>query len=106
MSREFAFPGTRPKYAPDRVVALRHLALVLDVDPHKRTIAGTATWHARLVARDLRALELDAVELTIDKVTIDGKPVAFRHDGRRLRVELPAKVAAEVALALDYHGSP
>ena len=43
MSREFAFPGTRARYAPDRVVDIQHIALVLDVDPAKRTVAGTAT---------------------------------------------------------------
>ena len=35
-------------------------------------------------------IELDAVELTIDKVTVGGKPATFRHDGKKLRVELPA----------------
>jgi aminopeptidase N len=113
-SRDFAFPGTRARYAPDRVVQLRHLALVLDVDPHKRAIAGTATLHAALVDPEATALELDAVELDIAKVTIDGKPATFRHDGKRLRVELPGKLAgptidrsaSDFALAIDYRGAP
>ena len=50
MIREFAFPGTRPRYAPDRVVDIQHIALVLDVDPTKRTVAGTATLRARAIA--------------------------------------------------------
>ena len=43
MAREFAFPGTRPRWAPDRVVDIQHLALVLAIDPVARTVAGTAT---------------------------------------------------------------
>src|SRR5262245_65758366 len=85
MAREFAFPGTRPRYAPDRVVDIQHIGLVLDVDPAKRTVSGTATLRGMVIAPATRVIELDAVELTIDKVTSGGKPVPYRHDGRQLR---------------------
>jgi aminopeptidase N len=108
VNREFAFPGTRARFAPDRVVDIQHIALVLDVDPAKRTVAGTSTLRAMVIAPNTRTVELDAVELTIDKVTVNGKPAQFRHDGRRLRVELPAALAsgAELTLAIDYKGAP
>jgi aminopeptidase N len=107
MSREFAFPGTRPRYAPDRVVDIQHIALVLEVDPGKRAVAGTATLRATAITAT-RAVELDAVELTIEKVTANGKPATFRHDGRRLRVELSAQIApgGALELAIDYKGAP
>ncbi|HEY5927990.1 MAG TPA: hypothetical protein VIV11_40165, partial [Kofleriaceae bacterium] len=63
MAREFAFPGTRPRFAPDRVVDIQHIALVLDVDPTKRTVAGTATLRAMVIAPNTKVVELDAVEL-------------------------------------------
>jgi len=108
MSREFAFPGTRPRFAPDRVVDIEHIALVLDVDPTKRTVSGTATLHAMVIAPDTKVVELDAVELTIDKVAVAGKATQFRHDGKRVRVELPSALAAgaELTLAIDYKGAP
>src|SRR5579862_1410670 len=107
MSREFAFPGTRPKFAADRVVDIQHLALVLDVDPIKRTVAGTATLRAAAIAAT-KTITLDAVELTIDKVTVGGKSATFRHDGKKLRVELPSPAAAgaELVVAIDYKGAP
>jgi aminopeptidase N len=108
MSREFAFPGTRPRYAPDRVVDIQHIALVLDVDPAKRQVAGVATLRGMVIAPGTKQVELDAVELTIDKVTVGGKAAPFRHDGRKLRVELPAALAAgaELTLTIDYKGAP
>jgi aminopeptidase N len=108
MSREFAFPGTRPRYAPDRVVDIQHIGLVLDVDPARRTVSGSATLRGMVIAAGTRTIELDAVELTIDKVTAAGKAVTYRHDGRKLRVELPAPLAtgAEWSLAIDYKGAP
>ena len=108
MNREFAFPGTRAKFAPDRVVDIRHLALELEVDPRQRTMAGTATLRCAVIAPGTRAVELDAVELQIERVTAGGVEVPFRHDGRRLRVELAAPLAtgAELVLAVTYRGTP
>jgi aminopeptidase N len=108
MNREFAFPGTRPRYAPDRTVDIQHIALEIEVDPAKRTVAGTATLRCAVIAREMRAVELDAVELVIDKVIANGSGVAFRHDGRKLYVELAKPLAAgtELVLAIDYRGAP
>ena len=108
MNREFAFPGTRAKFAPDRPVVVRHLALELAVDPRARALTGTATLRCSVIAAGTRTVELDAVELEIDAVTAGGKPAPFRHDGRRLRVELPAPLDAgsELILAITYRGTP
>lgn len=108
MNREFAFPGTRPKFAPDRVVDIQHIALAIDVDPAKRSVAGTATLRGRVIAPGTRALELDAVELVIEGVTALGSPVVWKHDGRRLRIELaaPLSAGAELVVAVAYHGAP
>ncbi|HEY0190571.1 MAG TPA: M1 family aminopeptidase [Kofleriaceae bacterium] len=108
MNREFAFPGTRPKWAPDRVVDIQHVALVIEVDPAARRVAGTATLHTRVIAPDPVAVELDAVELVIEAVTVNGAGAGFRHDGRRLRVELAggAPAGSELVIAVRYHGSP
>ena len=103
MNREFAFPGTKPRYAPDRVVDIQHIALAIEVDPSKRMVAGTATLTCKAIV-PTKSIELDAVELTIEKVSVNGKPAAFRHDGRKLRVEVPS--AAELAIAIEYKGAP
>src|SRR5580692_561744 len=107
MSREFAFPGTRPKFAPDRVVDIVHIALVLDVDPAARSVAGTATLRTTALGQT-RSVELDAVELEIASVTANGKPAAYRHDGKKLRVELVRELQPgdELVLAIEYSGSP
>nr|HEX4316931.1 M1 family aminopeptidase [Kofleriaceae bacterium] len=108
MSREFALPGTRKRYAADRVIDIEHLALVLDVDPARRAISGTATLRARALAAHTRTIELDAVELEIESVRLSNQPVPFRHDGKKLRVELPAPLAigSALELAIAYRGSP
>jgi aminopeptidase N len=108
MSREFAFPGTRKRFAADRVVDIEHLALVLDVDPTHRTVAGSVAMRARGLAAGARTVELDAVDLTIEDVAVDGTAATFRHDGKKLRVELAAPLAVGTELAIDirYRGAP
>ena len=106
MAREFAFPGTQPKFAPDRVVDILHIVLELEVDPAARTVAGTATLRAAALA-PTKVVELDAVELTIDEVTANGKAAAFRHDGKKLRIELAQAARSrpsELVLAITYRG--
>src|SRR5262245_50270864 len=80
MHREFALPGTRPRWAPDRVVDIQHLALELAVDPAKRGITGTVTLRVAVIAPDTRSVELDAVELEIERVTVGGAAAGFSHD--------------------------
>jgi len=103
VNREFAFPGTRPRYAPDRVVDIQHIALAIEVDPVKRSVAGTATLTCAVIV-PTKVVELDAVELTIEKVAVNGKATTFRHDGRKLRVDVPG--AEQLAIAIEYKGAP
>ena len=108
MNREFAFPGTRARYAPDRVIDLHHLALELEVDPAKRSVAGTVTLRGEVIAAHASSVELDAVELQIDKVTANGVAAGFQHDGKKLRVDLarPLAAGAELVIAVSYRGAP
>src|SRR5688572_5867975 len=108
MPREFALPGTRPKYARDRVVDVEHLKLVLDIDPEARRVRGTAHLTCTAIVAGTRWVDLDAVELTIGKVRVDTETVDWSHDGRVLRVDLRDELGAgdRVDIAIEYEGSP
>jgi aminopeptidase N len=108
MSREFALPGTRPRWAPDRVVDVEHIRLAIDVDPTARRINGLVALTASVIAPGTRFVELDAVELDVRGVTAAGAPLLFTHDGRRLRVDLgaPRPTGDRITLEIAYAGSP
>lgn len=108
MSREFAFPGTRPRFAPDRVVDIEHIALRLSIDLAARSVAGEVRLSFRVIAPETTWIELDAVELEIRGVHLAGAPLEFRHDGNKLRVRLPAAqpAGAQHHLDIDYRGAP
>ncbi|MFT3698226.1 MAG: M1 family aminopeptidase [Kofleriaceae bacterium] len=102
MSREFAFPGTTPKFAADRVVDIQHIKLEIEVDPAEKTVAGTATLTATRLAPADR-VELDAVELEISAVTVNGKTAVWKHDGRKLVIETAAD---QLEIEIAYRGAP
>jgi aminopeptidase N len=108
MSREFAFPGTRPRFAPDRVVDIEHLALRLALDVEARAVRGEVELTFAVIAPGTHWIELDAVELSVERVALGDAALEFRHDGRRLRVRLPAPQpsGARHRLTIGYAGTP
>jgi aminopeptidase N len=92
MRRPFALPGTRPRYAPDRVVDVEHIRIEVRLDVKDRRIDGVCETRIVPIADDLTALELDAVEMDIKRVTLGpgekGEPLPYAYDGHRLRIQL------------------
>ncbi len=78
-----------PRYAPDRDVDVKRLALELDVDFEKREVRGTATLDLEAIRTPLAALVLDAVDLDVARVLVDGAPRDFAPTGEKLRIEGP-----------------
>ena len=60
--------GNQRKYARDREIDVRHLKLDLTPDFRKRTLRGVSRMTFAPIAKPLRQLELDAVDLAIDSI--------------------------------------
>lgn len=107
MKREFALPGARARYSPDRVCAVRHIKLDVALDVEARRIAGTCTLSLSPLVSGSPWLRLDAVELEIASVTRDGRALEHLHDGKILRVSLGKVSEGEVFdLEIAYAGRP
>ena len=100
--RAFALPGTEPSYPPDRPVVLRHLHLDVRVDPTECTVDGRCTLSLMPIADRVERVRLDASDLEIDDVWVQGHPEAasFDYDGRHLDVHLPAPATLGEALTV------
>lgn len=114
-SAAIAGPGNGAKdanplrYAPDREVDIRHLALDVTPDFAKRAVAGRAVWTFRPIAKPLRVLKLDAVNLTVSAVTAEGAKVGgTENTGKQLLVTFaePIPAGQEVKVAVDYRAEP
>ncbi len=108
MHRSFPFPGARPRFAPDRVVDVEHIKLDLTLDVPRKKVSGSCTTTLTPILDGVRHVELDAVDLEILAVTLDGKPLRHTHDGAKLRVDLgkPRKAGHKLDVVVKYRATP
>lgn len=84
--RPFMRKGTEPKWCRDRFVDVRHIKIEIAPDFDGKSIEGTVTHTIAPIRDDTEHLVLDACEMQIDAVEVDGRKVEFHHDGDKLTV--------------------
>jgi aminopeptidase N len=103
--RAFALPGAKLQYGPDKAVDVEHIDLHLRPDLKERRLDGVCTTTVRAFDEPVARLTMDAVDLRIERVERDGKPLAFSHDGRHLQITLEPAIAAgeQTKIAIAYY---
>jgi aminopeptidase N len=103
-----ALPGDRPQWPRDRAFAIHHSKIDVRLDVERRSVSGTVTHTVSPFNNNLRAVAFDAVEQTIESVSVGGKPASFTYDGLRLMVELetPRNRGDEFRIAIAYSAAP
>lgn len=103
----FHIPGASRHLPPDKEFHAEHIAIQLKVDLEKKQISGTCRTRLLPLRSGIGALHLDAREMRIAGVTLDGASVPFEHDGHVLTVSPSAPLAtAPHELAVDYSAEP
>jgi aminopeptidase N len=102
--KSFELPGAKPHYNPDRPGQVNHITLDLDLDLAHQRYSGTCTIQITPIRNGINALTLDAVNLHIQSVHIDGHPQNFDYDGELLTVRLstPTQAGQPLKLAIAY----
>ena len=112
--KSFQMPGAKPHYNPDRPGQVEHIALDLELDIAQQAIAGTCKIRLRPVRDGITELDLDAVSLRIDRVTISDRIEAkpnpdkanskFDYDGEFLKIYLnePTQAGVPIEIAIAY----
>ncbi len=102
--KSFQLPGSRPHYNPDRPGQVEHICLDLTLDIPNQSFAGSCTISLNPVRSGIDSLTLDAVNLNIQGVEIDGTSHEFNYDGELLHIPLKLDVVTGKVLkvAIDY----
>ena len=77
-TRSFELPGARPHYNPDRPGQVDHILLNLVLDIPNQSFKGTCTITITPVRAGIKQLTMDAVDLEIESVLVDGISQEFR----------------------------
>ncbi len=98
----------RLNYAPDRDVAVLHLALDVTPDFKQRTVAGTATLQFKPIAKPVQELKLDAVDLSVEAVTATERIRAYQVTADHLIITFADPIPADlpVSVSITYHADP
>ena len=97
----FVLPKTQPRYTPDRSFASVHIRLELRVDFKARSLQGRCTSTLRSLHDGAREIIFDAVLFKVRSVWVSGRRARFRHDGKKLKIQIPAACAAGSLVKVD-----
>ena len=106
MPREFAFPGTRDRYAPSRVCDIQHYRIDLDLDIENKSLRGRCEITLSALGRSRSFVELDAVELEIETVCCEGAELVWSHDGKKVAYKTwvrPSRFKPHMVVGTDGH---
>src|SRR5678815_2011248 len=88
---------------------VQHYSLDLRVDPATKSLRGVVETRAKLLATAPTEVALDLSDaLTVDGVTVGGKPAEFqhKHDQIVIAVKEPAQRGKPLSIVVTYHGTP
>ena len=86
--KSFELPGAKPHYNPDRPGQVDHIFLDLILDIPHHSFEGTCTITMTPVRSGIKKLTLDAVDLVIESVLLDGVSQSFDYNGEQLEIHL------------------
>jgi aminopeptidase N len=100
--------GNGRKYARDREMDVRHVRLELDPDFDRRSLRGVATLKFAPIARPMRQLRLDAVDLRVSKVEASVAVEAWDAAKTTLAVTFakPIEPDTEAWVTVHYEAEP
>lgn len=106
--KPFMKKGTQPKWCRDRYVDVQHIKIEIAPEFDEKSISGTATHTIAPIYDDTDFLELDACEMDIQGVTVNGRSADFHHDGETLTVYFGETLTPDepVDIAIDYSAHP
>jgi aminopeptidase N len=111
--KSFFLPGAKPHYNPDRPGQVKHIALNLRLDIPAQVLQGICSIQLQPVASGITQLTLNAVELQVQSVEVDGIAQTFDADGEflNIRLAIPTEAGQIIKIAIAYRverpiGSP
>jgi len=107
-SKKFELAGSKPHYPPAKPFAVKHLKLEIKPDFDEKRIECRETLDISVIEDNLQYIVLDAAELNISSVQIDGKDLQFKALEDKLRIELPTPASEneQVRISINYDAKP
>ncbi|MBK7393445.1 MAG: M1 family metallopeptidase [Chloracidobacterium sp.] len=98
----------KPEFTRPQTFDVQHYSIRASFDRTNRKVFGDTTVSLSPLKSDLRMVELDAVDIVFDSVTLDGKPAQFKTVDGKVVVTLDKGYGPSdlIALRFKYTASP
>jgi aminopeptidase N len=101
--KSFELPGAKPHYNPDRPGQVEHIFLDLHLDIPQQSYDGICQIRLNPVRNGVERLTLDAVNLQIQAVQVDGAPQPFDYDGEQIQIQIsPTAAGKPIVIEVQY----
>jgi aminopeptidase N len=99
----FELPGAKPHYNPDRPGQVNHIFLDLNIDINNQSFQGNCQITLTPIRQGISSLTLDAVDLQINSVFVDGISQPFDYDRSLLTIHLLQPTTENpITLTINY----
>ena len=107
-SKKFELAGSKAHYPPAKQFTIKHLKLEIKPDFDEKSIECKETLEINVIKDNLDNIVLDAAELNIRSVQVDGKDLRFKVLEDKLRIELPtpANENESIRISINYDAKP
>ena len=102
--KSFFLPESSPHYPPRKEFHTSHVKVELSLDFRKKALTGACTLDIEPVSEGLTRARLDACEMEVRRLTVDGDESEFSYDGKVL--EFPLKGGAKHSVRVEYSAAP
>ncbi|HEV2138284.1 MAG TPA: M1 family aminopeptidase [Nitrososphaerales archaeon] len=104
--KSFRLPESRPHYPPQKDFHTSHVKIELSLDFAKHSISGACSLTIEPVRSGVRHLRLDACQLNINAVKVDGVPADFEYDNSILSIALEEALSKTRTVRVEYSAFP
>ena len=106
--RNFTYPEYTVKYPRQPKYKLNHVVAKLWIHIFEKSLDGEVELHITPIVEDLVSVEIDAVDMTIKNVLVNGENAKYVYDGEKLTVINDSKFEKnkQYVITVNYHTKP
>ncbi len=106
--RDFAFPDYGPNYPRSPDFKLQHVSVKIKVFVDDKMIEGIATLLLESLKDGLKYIPLDAMDMTIKEVKVNGVSADYSYDGEKIHIYLSKELGQgqKISVVVSYTAKP
>jgi len=106
--RSFPFPDYKKRYERDRKFKQLHIKAEIFPDFDKRGFSANEDIFLETIYSELVEIELDAKEISIEKIIVNQNEVKFAYDGEKIKIKFNEKIkkGESLKISIIYSSKP